>query len=181
MFARSAAPEPKTLSNGLPSIRNIARPSEMPPLPGAAAAPPATAPSQAASVEINPMRSAASAGVSRSVIGSDITIAGSGIRITTAGTLEIDGRIDGDVQGTQVIVGESGVINGTIAAEHVTVRGAVNGQVLGRDVILEGRSRVDGDVFHQKLTIAVGAHFEGRSRRMSANAPVTLDTVAQVS
>jgi cytoskeletal protein CcmA (bactofilin family) len=111
----------------------------------------------------------------RSVIGNDLTIIGHGIKIISAGVLEIDGRVDGDVQGTQVIIGETGRLTGTIAAEQVVVKGTVSGQIRGREVMLDGSSHVEGDVHHQRLTIAVGAHFEGRSRRATGELRTTLD------
>lgn len=114
-------------------------------------------------------------GSPRSVIGNDLTIIGHGIKIISAGVLEIDGRVDGDVQGTQVIIGETGRLTGTIAAEQVVVKGTVSGQIRGRDVMLDGSSHVEGDVHHQRLTIAVGAHFEGRSRRATGELRTTLD------
>jgi cytoskeletal protein CcmA (bactofilin family) len=101
----------------------------------------------------------------RSVIGKDLTIIGQGLRIVSAGALQIDGQIHGDVQGADVVVGESGQITGTVAGETVIVRGTVAGVIRGRQVSLEASSRVEGDIHHQALTISPGAEFDGRSRR----------------
>lgn len=111
----------------------------------------------------------------RSVIGNDITIIGHGLRIITAGILEINGQIDGDVQGAHVIIGETGQLTGTIAANQVVVKGAVSGQIRGRDVQFEGSAHVEGDVHHERLTIATGARFEGRSRRVTEDLSTVLD------
>jgi cytoskeletal protein CcmA (bactofilin family) len=110
-----------------------------------------------------------------SIIGPDLLISGAGLRIVSAGTLHVDGHIQGDVQGSQVVIGESGRIDGVVAAESVVVRGKVNGEIRGREVVLDTQSQVEGDVNHHKLTIALGAHFEGRSRRMSNDGAMVLD------
>lgn len=118
----------------------------------------------------------------RSVIGNDLTIIGSGLRIVSAGVLQIDGSIAGDVQGAEVIIGEAGQLTGTVAAESVIVKGAVSGTIRGLKVSLEDKARVDGDIHHHELMVTNGAHFEGRSRR-SADATAlstTLDAAQQV-
>ena len=102
---------------------------------------------------------------SRSVIGLDLTIIGQGLKIVTAGALQIDGQVQGDVQGADVIIGEAGSVTGTVAGETVTVNGTVAGVIRGRQVTLSAKSHVEGDVHHQALSIEPGAEFDGRSRR----------------
>ena len=48
---------------------------------------------------------------------------------------------------------------------HQLVRGHVMGSVRGRRVMLQASCHVEGDVFHQALSIEQGAYFEGKSRR----------------
>jgi cytoskeletal protein CcmA (bactofilin family) len=163
MFSRAAAADTKSPIVGLVNLRDPARP----------AAPNAESPRPIETTGATPRPTS---NAPPSVIGSDITIRGSGLRIESVGTLVIDGRIDGDVQGAAVVIGPGGMVNGAIAADEVTVRGTVNGQVVGRKVVLDGAAQVHGDVFHQNLTISVGAAFEGRSRRLAPNAAITLDT-----
>jgi cytoskeletal protein CcmA (bactofilin family) len=159
MFARPPVQDSKTPINGLPEPRPVlSAVSDQLPQPSS-----------------RPVVINTNSNAPRSVIGNDLTIIGHGIKIISAGVLEIDGRVDGDVQGTQVIIGETGRLTGTIAAEQVVVRGTVSGQIRGREVMLDGSSHVEGDVHHQRLTIAVGAHFEGRSRRATGELRTTLD------
>jgi cytoskeletal protein CcmA (bactofilin family) len=168
MFLRSTPTPPafaanndeKSLRNALPDLKSTARGVEPPAHDIASRSPPRARPSTSNE---------------RSVIGPDLRIAGSGLRIMTAGILEIDGQIEGDVQGAQIIVGERGSITGTVAADHVLVKGTVNGEIRGREVVLDASSHVDGDVHHHHLTITQGAHFEGRSRRTNSTEPVALD------
>jgi len=105
-----------------------------------------------------------------SVIGSDLTIAGNLIR---KGEVQVDGIVEGDIDGSHVVVGESAVVTGGILADEVVVRGHVIGSVHGRRVMLQTTSQVEGDIFHQSLSIEQGAMFEGKSRRTTED-PRTL-------
>jgi cytoskeletal protein CcmA (bactofilin family) len=100
-----------------------------------------------------------------SIIGNDLTIMGQGLRIVTKGTLQVDGRIEGDVVGQEVIIGEKGQVTGVVSGETVIVRGAVNGTVKGMSVVLQSGARVDGDVHHHQLAVEQGAWLDGRVRR----------------
>ncbi len=111
----------------------------------------------------SPTTTAPAAGVS--VIGSDLTIVGSGLRIIAQQPLQVDGEIQGDVLGTRVTIGTSGKVTGLVNAEQVHVNGTVNGTIKGLDVILSSTSVVEGDIYHQTITLEQGAAFEGRSRR----------------
>lgn len=100
-----------------------------------------------------------------SIIGSDLTIMGQGLRIVTRGRLQVDGRIEGDVAGQEVVVGERGHVVGVVSGETVVVQGAVSGTVKGVNVTLQSTARVEGDVHHHKLGVEQGAHLDGRVRR----------------
>jgi len=100
-----------------------------------------------------------------SIIGNDLTIVGQGLRIITQGTLQVDGKIEGDVIGKEVIVGDKGSVIGVVSGEKVIVRGAVNGTIKGMVVSLQSSAHVEGDVHHQQLTVEEGAYLEGRVRR----------------
>lgn len=97
-----------------------------------------------------------------SVIGPDLTINGN---LVSKGEVQIDGEVQGDIQGTYVVIGEKARITGGIVAEEIVVRGHVMGSVRGKRVLLQNSSHVEGDVYHQTLAIEQGAFFEGKSRR----------------
>lgn len=100
-----------------------------------------------------------------SIIGNDLTIVGQGLRIITQGTLQVDGKVEGDVFGKEVIVGDKGAVTGVVSGETVVIRGAVNGTIRGLKVALQSSAKVEGDVHHQHLTVEEGAHLDGRVRR----------------
>ncbi len=100
-----------------------------------------------------------------SVIGNDLTILGQGITIISKGSLQLDGAIQGNLHGTEIVVGEKGRVEGTIAAQSIIIRGTVKGTVRAVRVALQEGSHVDGEIHHQTLSIDSKAHFEGKSRR----------------
>jgi cytoskeletal protein CcmA (bactofilin family) len=101
----------------------------------------------------------------KSVIGNDLKIIGQGLKIISQGTLQVDGEIEGDVGGSEVIIGEKGRVTGTVAAERVIVRGQISGVIRGSMVTLQASSKVEGDIHHMSLAIEQGAEFDGRCRR----------------
>lgn len=180
MFSRSAhsadkgSPDSRPLANSLPDVKTLSRGNGAAPIPlnSGGAAPSGHHTSAPAPV------APAQQGRGHSVIGPDLLISGAGLRIVSNGTLFVDGKVQGDVQGSEVVVGESGSIEGVVAADRVIVKGKVAGEIRARDVVLDSTCQVEGDVHHNKLTIALGAQFEGRSRRATSDVTPTLAPAA---
>lgn len=128
---------------------------------------------------VSPARSVSMAETaSESVIGSDLTIEGQGITIRCLGTLRINGTVQASIESQKLIVGEEAKVSGAIAADIVDVLGGVNGTIQASNVNLHRSARVDGDIVSRNLTIAEGASFDGRCRRLTdttpaVNAPAT--------
>jgi cytoskeletal protein CcmA (bactofilin family) len=149
MFTRSSPAEPKPsepIVAGAGSALNVAHPRRQP------------------AGETGP----------KSVIGNDLKIIGQGLKIISQGTLQVDGEVEGDVGGVEVIIGEQGKVTGTVAGERVIVRGKISGVIRGATVSLQASSRVEGDIHHMSLAIEQGAEFDGRCRRPSNPAELNL-------
>lgn len=97
-----------------------------------------------------------------SVIGPDLSITGN---LESAGEVQIEGEVQGDIHAGRIVVGEQAQITGALIAADVVVRGSVQGSIRGNSVTFQSTSRVEGDVFHKTLAIEQGAFFEGKSRR----------------
>jgi cytoskeletal protein CcmA (bactofilin family) len=111
------------------------------------------------------LRRAESSEAGKSVISNDLKIIGQGLKIISRGTLQVDGEVEGDVAGSEIIIGELGKVTGTIAAERVIVRGKTSGVIRAMTVSLQASARVEGDIHHMSLAIEEGAEFDGRCRR----------------
>jgi cytoskeletal protein CcmA (bactofilin family) len=97
-----------------------------------------------------------------SIIGEDLTIRGN---VTSKGEVQLDGEIEGEIRCGSLLLGDKGQVMGGVAAEDVVVRGRIIGSIRGLRVTLQAQCHVEGDIFHQGITIEQGAYFEGRSRR----------------
>lgn len=110
-----------------------------------------------------------------SVIGRDLVIMGSGLKIVSEGLLQIDGDVQGDVICTKIIIGHGGKVTGLLSAEEIIVEGAVYGTIRAIKVVLAATAVVEGDVYHQSFALQQGAGFEGRSRRVQDRAELLPD------
>lgn len=126
--------------------------------------PPQTATSLAGAAPKQSIFDAANISGSMSVIGSDLAILGGDLRIVSRGNLTVDGVVEGDVLGANVIIGEHAEVIGLIHGGTVIVRGRVSGTIQGVHVLLQPSARVEADIHHHKLKLELGAQFEGSSR-----------------
>jgi cytoskeletal protein CcmA (bactofilin family) len=111
-------------------------------------------------LETRPGASRSRAGAS--VLSADLTVVGN---ITTAGDVQIEGVLEGDIRAHLVTVGEGATIRGEIVAEDMVINGHVVGRVRGLKVRLTATARVEGDIIHKTIAIEAGAHFEGSVQR----------------
>jgi cytoskeletal protein CcmA (bactofilin family) len=106
-----------------------------------------------------------------SIISADLIVRGA---LFSAGDVQIDGRVDGDIRAGGLIVGEKAVIVGDVYAEEIVVRGRVEGGISARKVSLASTCHVEGNILHEALAVEIGAYFEGNCRHSDnplANAP----------
>lgn len=98
-----------------------------------------------------------------SVIGRQTVVRGN---VRGNGSLEILGRVEGDVSVTgELVLAEDSAVKGNVAGTHVTVSGAVQGDVRASEaVLLERGARVIGDLTAPRIGVATGALVRGLVR-----------------
>src|SRR3974390_247548 len=96
-----------------------------------------------------------------SIISSDLVVNGT---LTSTGDIQIDGRVEGDVRSSGLVIGEKALIHGEILADDVTIRGKVQGGIRARKVLLCSTSHVEGNILHEAFSVEAGAFFEGNCR-----------------
>jgi len=96
-----------------------------------------------------------------SIISADLVVNGT---LTSTGDIQIDGRVEGDVHSTGLVIGEKAFIHGEILAEDVTIRGRIQGSVRARKVLLCSTCHVEGNILHEAFAVEAGAFFEGNCR-----------------
>lgn len=98
----------------------------------------------------------------------NITIISAGTTITgnvqSNGDIRIDGTIHGNlVAKAKILIGASGVIEGSIDGKQADILGRINGNIKVSDLLhLHGKAFVDGDIFAGKLQIEPSASFNGQ-------------------
>jgi len=94
-----------------------------------------------------------------SIIGADVTITGN---ISATGDLHLDGMIEGDVTCATLTIGASGRVKGHIAADKAQLAGQIEGTIAVRALSVESTARITGDMSYESVSIANGAHVDGR-------------------
>ena len=110
-----------------------------------------------------------------SIISASLRIVGN---LVSAGDVQIDGIVDGDVKSRVLTISHGAAVNGAIEADNVYIQGEVNGQITAENVVLGASARVVGDVVHSNLVIESGAFLEGHCRHL-AIATVVEETPAE--
>ena len=102
------------------------------------------------------------AGDIETIVGKDTLIKG---QMQGSGNIRIDGRIEGGISITgNVVIGESGIVQGDIKAGSLTVAGSVTGNVdCDGNLSIHATGQLIGDVRVRSLNIADGGIFKGRS------------------
>ncbi len=85
-------------------------------------------------------------------------------KITSPGSLRVDGQVTGDISLTgDLVIGANGDINGSVEAQTVTVGGKITGNITANaKLVLENKARIKGDIRASKLVIDEGALFDGK-------------------
>lgn len=79
------------------------------------------------------------------------------------GSVRIDGNLDGEIDGEEITIGESGVVTAQICAESIVVCGKVEGDITATDRIeIRATAKVTGNLTAPRLIIQEGAIFQGR-------------------
>ena len=114
------------------------------------------------STDFSASSSAPAAKPPASVLSSDLTVVGN---LKTAGDIQIEGTVEGDIRAHLLTVGEGATVKGECMADDVVVNGRIVGKVRGLKVRLTSTARVEGDIIHKTIAIESGAHFEGSVQR----------------
>lgn len=106
-----------------------------------------------------------------SIISEDMRLTGS---IISQGEVQLDGRIDGDIKATHLIIGTTGVVEGIVEATSVIVKGKIIGSLNASEVNIKNNAHVHGDIFHDTLSIEAGAIIEGNLKQRFEKENLTL-------
>lgn len=86
--------------------------------------------------------------------------------VVCAGSLQIFGRITGEIHAAQLVICEGAKVEGKVVAQDTVIQGEFKGTIHGNTVKLQGTAVVDGEIYNRALTIEQNAQFEGVARRL---------------
>ncbi len=117
-------------------------------------------------------KGAGKAGGEPSLISADMKVVGN---MQSAGDIQIDGTVKGDIKSRTLTVGESAYIQGSISAESVNIFGRISGQVSAAAVRVANTANVQGDITYKTLVIEEDAVLDGQIRRMDPSKPAAAE------
>jgi len=95
----------------------------------------------------------------RSVLGADLRITG---EISTTGSVEVLGEIDGNITAHGLTIGQEGRVRGSVQAATVEVKGKLDGKVACESFTLRSTAEVKADITTDAIVIESGAVMDGR-------------------
>lgn len=95
--------------------------------------------------------------------------------IVTSDSVEIRGKIEGDVRASSITVHSGAMIKGDLTADVILVQGQVEGRIQAQDVRLQAGANVIGEILHGSLGIDTTANFEGSIKRLANVAPIAAE------
>lgn len=81
--------------------------------------------------------------------------------ILNADILQIDGKLEGDIHCTELIIGLNGQVQGKVYAKNLSIYGSLNGHAEADVMFIASSARMVGNVLHKSLAIEPGAYIEG--------------------
>jgi cytoskeletal protein CcmA (bactofilin family) len=110
---------------------------------------------------VQPKRNISKGNEVPSVISAELIVKGT---LISAGDVQVEGKIDGDIRAAGLVIGEKAIVVGDVYAEEAVVRGRVEGSIRARRVQLCATCHVEGNILHESLAVESGAFFEGNCR-----------------
>jgi cytoskeletal protein CcmA (bactofilin family) len=98
-----------------------------------------------------------------SILRADLIVKGT---LLAAGDVQLDGKLEGDVRASRLIVGEKAIIIGDVSAEEAIIHGRIEGNISASKTQLGSTCHVEGNLLHRSLSIEAGAFFEGNCRHL---------------
>src|SRR3569623_3024610 len=93
-----------------------------------------------------------------SAIGPDMGVTGN---VRASADLHVEGRVEGDLDCGNLVLGGEASIQGQVRAESARVAGTIEGSVAIRQLVVESGASITGDVAPESLSIENGAQKDG--------------------
>ena len=96
------------------------------------------------------------------IISRDLKIQG---ELVSTGIVEIQGMINGTINGNSVILREEGQIDGIVFAENFSIRGKFEGTIKAKNISIASKAKVTGEIEYDVLSVEDGANIDGHFKK----------------
>jgi len=97
------------------------------------------------------------------IISKDLKIQG---ELYSGGIIEIQGAINGTINGNSVILREDGTVTGAVFAENFNIRGRFEGNIKAKFISISSKAKVRGEVEYETLSVEDGANIDGYFKKI---------------
>jgi cytoskeletal protein CcmA (bactofilin family) len=101
-------------------------------------------------------------------------------KISSEGTLNVFGRVEGELHASIVRISDGAQVEGVIAAQDLTIGGHFKGTIQANRVTLTCSAVVEGEIHHRSLAIEENAWFAGVSHPEEASASGATDSPSSI-
>lgn len=94
-----------------------------------------------------------------SIVSKDMTITGN---IESPGTIQVEGKVVGDIECHELTLGEGGEVHGQVKCELADIHGTVVGELQVTNLSIAASASINGDIVHENVSIEAHARVEGK-------------------
>ena len=94
-----------------------------------------------------------------SIVSKDMTITGN---VASPGTIQVEGKVIGDIECHELTLGEGGEVRGQIKCEVADIHGDVHGELQVANVSVAASATINGDIVYENISIESHARVEGQ-------------------
>jgi cytoskeletal protein CcmA (bactofilin family) len=127
--------------------------------------------------DLAPTHLAASDSAAESSIGPGMMVVG---KISSEGTVNVYGRVEGELYASIVRIFDGAQVEGTVAAQELTIGGRFKGTIKANSVTLISSAVVEGEILHRSLKIEGNSWFAGVSRPEEDSASELTDPQSRI-
>lgn len=100
------------------------------------------------------------------ILAKDLKIEGD---VFSAGLIEIEGFVKGNIKGNSVIIREGGNMEGELMAESLSVKGKFSGTIRAKNINISSKAKITGVVEYCSLSVEDGACIDGQFKQVGSS------------
>jgi len=95
--------------------------------------------------------------------------------ITATGPVDVSGKVVGSITAPDVVIAQSGALEGEVLALILTVLGSVKGNISARSVALAEGAKAEGEINYRQIGVELNAEFDGKLPRRKGSSAKHFD------